>query len=570
MKIDALFLVIILSLTYVSTIEVFSVDSITPKIQAQLTQIKMQLLTSDEPLNINIFIEKLTEMLKSLEASQAKHVSINQKMSEQCRDEEKFRKVEIEDAKFAYIASDNAEKRCEASYNEAKKFLPSLESSLSDYKNQVIIKTSERKVQHQQYLDLKKDWERAISFLRGFSKKIDESAVGKNKASFIQLNEDLIRHVSKIGKLESLIPIFLELEGDENKENSNKMKINKIDAIPKQTNEKKVSPLSFTHNYIKKKSQPEIVNPNNTTAKNDTSVKNSTMEKNAYQVVKVIENKTNEINVTSVKNSTLQKNDTPVKIYTKNKTDKNPTSEKNSTLSINSTQTIPPNAIVAINSTKKLDSLSTETKNASLSNTTYNQINITNPSNEINPVEPDFKLDNLKKIVEKLIVKLVADSYQSDLEESILQANFEKLIAEFNIIIHQIEDSLTKLNKQIQDMNLCMKMEFAIMSEASSKKFRNEKLLSLADRTCVDFVKEFVSATNSRYRQIETMRDILAIIHKRFGEMPVELKKKLMSMNSQFKHYISTTEFKKYEEISRVKIEDNLNGKALSNNTLTK
>ena len=171
---------------------------------------------------------------------------------------------------------------------------------------------------------------------------------------------------------------------------------------------------------------------------------------------------------------------------------------------------------------------------------------------------------------EKLIVKLVADSYQSDLEESILQANFEKLIAEFNIIIHQIEDSLTKLNKQIQDMNLCMKMEFAIMSEASSKKFRNEKLLSLADRTCVDFVKEFVSATNSRYRQIETMRDILAIIHKRFGEMPVELKKKLMSMNSQFKHYVSTTEFKKYEEISRVKIEDNLNGKALSNNTLTK
>ena len=528
MKIDALFLVIILSLTYVSTIEVFSVDSITPKIQAQLTQIKMQLLTSDEPLNINIFIEKLTEMLKSLEASQAKHVSINQKMSEQCRDEEKFRKVEIEDAKFAYIASDNAEKRCEASYNEAKKFLPSLESSLSDYKNQVIIKTSERKVQHQQYLDLKKDWERAISFLRGFSKKIDESAVGKNKASLIQLNEDLIRHVSKIGKLESLIPIFLE------------------------------------------KSQPEIVNPNNTTAKNDTSVKNSTMEKNAYQVVKVIENKTNEINVTSVKNSTLQKNDTQVKIYTKNKTDKNPTSEKNSTLSINSTQTIPPNAIVAINSTKKLDSLSTETKNASLSNTTYNQINITNPSHEINPVEPDFKLDNLKKIVEKLIVKLVADSYQSDLEESILQANFEKLIAEFNIIIHQIEDSLTKLNKQIQDMNLCMKMEFAIMSEASSKKFRNEKLLSLANRTCVDFVKEFVSATKSRYRQIETMRDILAIINKRFGEMPVELKKKLMSMNSQFKHYVSTTEFKKYEEISRVKIEDNLNGKALSNNTLTK
>ena len=113
-------------------------------------------------------------------------------------------------------------------------------------------------------------------------------------------------------------------------------------------------------------------------------------------------------------------------------------------------------------------------------------------------------------------------------------------------------------------------MEFAIMSEASSKKFRNEKLLSLANRTCVDFVKEFVSATKSRYRQIETMRDILAIINKRFGEMPVELKKKLMSMNSQFKHYVSTTEFKKYEEISRVKIEDNLNGKALSNNTLTK
>ena len=55
---------------------------------------------------------------------------------------------------------------------------------------------------------------------------------------------------------------------------------------------------------------------------------------------------------------------------------------------------------------------------------------------------------------------------------------------------------------------------------------------------------------------------------ERFGEIPKELSKMLTDMDTQFKTYINATEFKKYEEITKTRIEDNLNGKKLSSNQL--
>jgi hypothetical protein len=176
------------------------------------------------------------------------------------------------------------------------------------------------------------------------------------------------------------------------------------------------------------------------------------------------------------------------------------------------------------------------------------------------------KLDNLKKIVADLIVQLVADSHQNDVEELALMKSFESLVAEFNKIITDLTKNIDRIKKQIVEMDLCVKTETAIMDSSSSKKLRNEKLLTIGDKTCIDFLKDFVLATKERYREIESIKDILAIIKRRFGEFPPSLTKKLNDLNSTFKHYINTTQFVKYVEITQSHAADNSSGRKLSGN----
>jgi hypothetical protein len=462
-----------------------SVDMMTPtlKIETQLTQIRMQLLTATNPLTIKVFVEKITEMLKNLEEDQTKHESVNKKMTLQCAEEEKFRKIEIIDATTAYKASSEAEKKCSTSLVEGKKFLPQLESSVSDYKSQIKIKTDERTVQHKKYIDLQKEWETAITFLKSFLKKIEESLDGKKTtATFIQLNEDLIKHVAKLGRLESLVPIFLALEGNVKTDNS-------------------FTVDSGTGDDEKDDADDIVVGK---------KVSNSTQK---------ITNSTKQIVSNALKN-----------VIAKNNT--------NITIPINSTADV----------IKK--NFSIITKNI-----------IVKPK----PLTTS-KMDNLQRIVNDLVIQLVADSKENDMEEIRMIKSYENLVVEFNKIITQLMDNIARVKKQMTEMDACVKREMAIMTTASEKKIRNEKLMSMADRTCLDFVKEFVVATNSRYRQIESVNEILAIIKKRFGEFPPSLVKMINEMESQFKNYINTTQFKKFEDITKTKIADNTSGRALSQN----
>lgn len=437
MKTDALFIVFMISITLVTNMRKFSDDNMTPSsnIDDQLFQMKMKILAAEDPMTIKVFIVKIQEMLKDIEDNQAKHELINKNMTQQCTEEEKFRKMEIQDSQDSFKSSSDAQNKCQMSFAEGTKFLPQLESSVSDFKNQIKTKTDERTIQHQQYLDLQKQWENAITFLKGFSKKIEQTV--KNKTSFIQLGEDLIRHVAKLGRLQKLVPIFIELSS------------------------------------------------NQTPVKRDAA---------------------------AVAGSTVS----------------------NKTIIVNQSNIIEP------------------------------------PKNDSKPVEPlsNSKLDYLKKIVEELTSQLVKDSYQSDIDEANMQKSFERFVSDLNKIIKNLEDSIARIKAQITAMDLCIKKETVIMNEASAKKVRNEKLLSMADRTCKDFLNSFVESTKNRLRQIESMRGIIDIVKKRFGEIPKELSKMLTDMDTQFKTYINATEFKKYEEITKTRIEDNLNGKKLSSNQL--
>jgi len=457
MKVDAIFFVFILSLSYTISVKVLSVDIMTPilKMDTQLSQLKVE-LKSPSNFTKELFLEKIEEMLKEIEEDQTKHESINQKMAQQCAEEEKFRKMEVSDAKEAFKASSDANSRCSESLAAAKGFLPDLEKAVVSYKAQIKIKTEEREVQHKKYLELRKEWENAISFLKSFVNKIDNAVNNGKPTALLQLNEMLIKHASKLGKIKDIVPIFIAIEQTINSSTKISQKV-----------------------------------------------------------------------ASSISSGTVVSNSTNTSIS-----------------SVNS-------------QTKSAGFMKETTQN--ITNTTINTSIIEQPLS-------DNKLINLKIVVQKLVTQLAADCHEADVQEDNLQKSFETLIQEFNLIISELEQSITRIKIQIKEMESCIASESAIMSSSSQKENRNQKLLFLAERTCTDFIKSFVDATNNRARQVEVVKDIIVIIKRRFGELPPNFMNELNTTDGHFKEYINSTQFQDYVEIVQFKMADNLRGRQLSNN----
>jgi hypothetical protein len=454
MKIDAIFFVLVLSLSYTLSVKVLSVDIMTPilKMDTQLSQLKVE-LKSPSNLTKETFIEKIENMIKEIEHDQAKHVLINNKMAQQCTEEEKFRKMEISDAKEALNASSDSHNRCTQSLAAAKSFLPQLERSVLSYKTQIKVKTDEREAQHKKYLELKKEWDNAITFLKSFVNKIDDAVNNGKPAALIQLNESLIKHASKLGKIKDILPIFIAIEKTINSSSKTNQKIGSANN-----------------------SSSVVLNSTNTSV--------ITQTKSAGFIKETTQNITNTTTITTVKEQPLS----------------------------------------------------------------------------------DNNLINLRTVVQNLVNILTVDSHEADVQEDNQQKIFEKLIQEFNLIISELELSITRIKTQIKDMENCIVSELAIINSASLKENRNSKLLVLAERTCTDFFKSFVDATTNRARQIEVVKDIIIIVKRRFGQLPSNFMDELNSANAHFKHYVNSTEFQKYVEIVQVKIPDNLRGRTLSNN----
>jgi len=152
--------------------------------------------------------------------------------------------------------------------------------------------------------------------------------------------------------------------------------------------------------------------------------------------------------------------------------------------------------------------------------------------------------DHLRKLLNKLIV----DSKQNDLDEAKAQAAFEKVKKELVAIIAKLRADIKKTKTQIVNMNSCIADEGKILTQAGSKKHRNQKLLDLAGKTCTDFAREFVTATKNRVREMKVITQILKIMKKRFGELPKDLVSYLEATKIGFKIYVNSTQFQKYED----------------------
>ena len=137
--------------------------------------------------------------------------------------------------------------------------------------------------------------------------------------------------------------------------------------------------------------------------------------------------------------------------------------------------------------------------------------------------------------------------------------------AKLSAIINTLAINIKRTQKQIQDMLKCIATEDAIIAEATMKLGRNTTLRDNARKMCESFNGEFIQATLNRLDEIETMKDILIIVQKRFANLPKDLVSYLETIKSSFQEYVNSTEFKAFVEYERIQHKDNVVGKELQN-----
>jgi hypothetical protein len=364
------------------------------QIQSQLTQLLVQVQSSTPSLSLDEIEKFILKIISEIEESQKRHEEINRKMNAQCVDEANFRNTEIRDGNQAYAASAEALAKCQVSLESANTNLPLLESAQATYVALLAQKTSERNKNHKIYLSLQKDWSEAITFLIDFNKQIIKVGT-THETGFSQMTENLIKHMTKVGKLKELAPIFIE---------------------------------------------------------------------------------------------------------------------------------------------------------------------ITNTSTG------DDSLAKLHNLVLDLQTQLSADMKFAQIEENKQIKIFTDLKTNLNDIVSQLKKNIDRTKSQIISMRLCVSKEKTIMYAASSKTLRNDRLLKLGDTACKDFARAFIGATKSRSTELVTIREIIEVIKKRFGQLDPDLLKRLKNMTVTLKVYINNTEFKKYESYVKTNVSDNASGRKLSNN----
>lgn len=391
-KFSAIFIVFLFSLNLILSMKLFTVDykSTLKQTQNQLTQLLLQVESSESSLSLEEIENHILKILNDVQESQERHIAISKRMHIQCNDETNFRRTEIKDANSAFKASADALAKCQISLDQANFYLPKLEESKRYFEDLLSQKLSERNKNHGNFYAVQKEWNNAILFIEDFIRQI-KSKGGKSFTGFSQLTQNLITHMTKVGKLNDLAPIFVE---------------------------------------------------------------------------------------------------------------------------------------------------------------------ITNKA--------DNGLQKLLNLVTDLKVRLTTDLKIFEDQEKKQDQMFESVKNNLLALIKQLTSNIQRTNSQIISMRLCVTKEASIMNSASSKSSRNAKLFKLAQRTCQDFAREFITATKIRKSELVTIRQILGVIRRRFGQIDPAIRKRLNVISTSIKLYINGNEFKAYKEYVKTKISDNSKGRALS------
>jgi len=164
----------------------------------------------------------------------------------------------------------------------------------------------------------------------------------------------------------------------------------------------------------------------------------------------------------------------------------------------------------------------------------------------------------------QLLNRLEADSKNNIEDEQKAAAVFEVYRSRLTKVISTLDANIARVKEQITKMRNCINVEGGVMTTAASKLARNLTLRLDAGRMCHAFNNEFIEATKHRLNEIETMKQILDIVAKRFKKLPKDLVAYLESVANGWRAYVNSTAFKDFIEYQRKTFEVNQRGKLLA------
>jgi len=158
------------------------------------------------------FTEVIQGLIDDLNRDSKKHAEVLEQMTKKCTAEDEFRDKEVADAKVAVSNADASRKVCQQHLDKAKSLLVEATNLLAAEQQKKKERTEIRASEHAAYVKEKEQYDSAIAFLRKFVKMVADK-FGGNAAphSFIQFSEDLLRHTSKVGKVEAAVPVLIML-----------------------------------------------------------------------------------------------------------------------------------------------------------------------------------------------------------------------------------------------------------------------------------------------------------------------------------------------------------------------
>lgn len=205
----------ICSMTTKSKLSPFE-ESLLPQhsIMKRLNNIFVQLRDINESTSnvktYNAFTEVIQGLIDDLQRDTKLHYEVLEQMTNKCTAEDEFRDKEVKDGKTAVSNATASRKVCQEHLDKARSLLEQAENLLAAEEQKKKERTEIREREHAIFLNEKSQYEQAIQFLRDFIQMVSQKFGGNAAApSFIQFSEELLRHTSKLGKVEATVPVLI-------------------------------------------------------------------------------------------------------------------------------------------------------------------------------------------------------------------------------------------------------------------------------------------------------------------------------------------------------------------------
>jgi len=153
------------------------------------------------------FVQVIEGLITDLQADSKKHAEILEEMTNKCTAEDEFREKEVADARKAISNASASKKLCEEHLAKAVQLKQEAENLLAAEEQKKKERTEIRAREHKEYLDTKAQYDQAIAFMNDFIKLVAEKFPAPE--SFIEFSEGLLRHTSKMGKVDATLPVLV-------------------------------------------------------------------------------------------------------------------------------------------------------------------------------------------------------------------------------------------------------------------------------------------------------------------------------------------------------------------------